>query len=514
MLYCTPSWVTRLNIPVRSILATVVGHETGTGTVLPLAAPAATSDGTHRPLTLGTLDNLGEATSTSRYDGDLISLRDLNADGVPDTLDAGKLVAYATSAYDEQGRAYQTKQYAVTPGTGAVSSTALTADSFYDHRGNVVESVSPTGEATKTAYDGAGRATFTYVTDGGVLDNASNAGTWAAAGSVAGDVVLSQTQSVYDGDGNVVETITSDRFNTDANTATGALGTPTTGVDARVSYMASYFDAADRDVADVNVGTDGGSAWTRPSTVPTSSDTVLVTSTTYNSMGMTDAVTDPRGVVAKTFYDNLGRTTSSIAAYTDGTPTSSTNQTTRYTYDGDGHTLTMTAALPGGTFQTTAYVYGVTTAGGSAVNSNDLLAKTEYPDATTGSASTAAADDVSYAYDALGEPLTMTDQNGTTHAYAYDSLGRQTADIVTTLGSGVDGSVRRLGYTLQQPGPAVPADQLRRHRRHGGREPGAGGYNGLGQLVTQYQSHAGSGEHHRHAPGAVRLRRSVHRFAC
>ena len=51
----------------------------------------------------------------------------------------------------------------------------------------------------------------------------------------------------YDGDGNVIETVKSDRFNTDATTATGALGTPTTGVNARVSYAASYFDAADRD---------------------------------------------------------------------------------------------------------------------------------------------------------------------------------------------------------------------------------------------------------------------------
>ena len=40
--------------------------------------------------------------------------------------------------------------------------------------------------------------------------------------------------------------------------------------------------------------------------------------------------------------------------------------------------LTQTAVLPGGAFQTTRYVYGVTTASGSAVNSNDVLSAIRY----------------------------------------------------------------------------------------------------------------------------------------
>jgi RHS repeat-associated protein len=50
---------------------------------------------------------------------------------------------------------------------------------------------------------------------------------------------------------------------------------------------------------------------------------------------------------------------------------------------------------------------------------------------------------VQYAWNRLGEPLAMTDQNQTVHAYARDVLGRPLADAVTTLGSGVDGLVRR-----------------------------------------------------------------------
>ena len=69
-----------------------------------------------------------------------------------------------------------------------------------------------------------------YETDGGSGTSYSDAGT------VSGDVVLTQTQYVYDADGNTIETITSDRFSTDSTTATGALGTPTSGLGARVYY--------------------------------------------------------------------------------------------------------------------------------------------------------------------------------------------------------------------------------------------------------------------------------------
>ena len=89
----------------------------------------------------------------------------------------------------------------------------------------------------------------------------------------------------------------------------------------------------------------------------------------------------------------------------------------------------MTAVMPTGTpSQTTAYVYGVTTAGGSAINSNDLLAKVEYPDASHRRGQHLRRRRRELHYDALGETVGMTDQNGTTHASGYDVLGRQTSD--------------------------------------------------------------------------------------
>ena len=67
-----------------------------------------------------------------------------------------------------------------------------------------------------------------------------------------------------DADGNAIVTIDRQRF--DNETATGALGDPNTTPKARVYYAATYYDAADRLTATVDVGTNGGTAWTRPST--------------------------------------------------------------------------------------------------------------------------------------------------------------------------------------------------------------------------------------------------------
>ena len=47
------------------------------------------------------------------------------------------------------------------------------------------------------------------------------------------------------------------------------------------------------------------------------------------------------------------------------------------------------------------------------------------------------------------EVTTLTDQHGTVHAYDYDLLGRRTQDRVTTLGTGVDGAVRRIATTYE-----------------------------------------------------------------
>ena len=105
--------------------------------------------------------------------------------------------------------------------------------------------------------------------------------------------------------------------------------------------------------------------------MPSRSDTVLVTSYGYNAAGWTESVTDPAGIVGKTYYDNLGRTTKTIENYVDGTPSDADDKTTEYTYDGSGHMLTLKADLTSG-HQTTQWVYGASAGAGDDITSNDI----------------------------------------------------------------------------------------------------------------------------------------------
>src|SRR5262249_40636826 len=142
--------------------------------------------------------------------------------------------------------------------------------------------------------------------------------------------------------------------------------------------------------------------------------------------------------------------------------------------------------------ETTQYVYGVTTAGGSGLNSNDVLLKVQYPDKSSGNPSTLAADQESYTVNALGQQKTRTDRNGTTHTYSYDVLGRMTADAVTTLGSGVDGAVRRLTTAYDALGNAYLFTSYNAFSGGSVVNQVQDVFNGLGQLITEYQAHTGT----------------------
>jgi RHS repeat-associated protein len=441
---------------------------------------ASENDGTNRPIIVNTYDNLDEVTQTQQYTGDGVTPTISN--GVLSPLAANSLRAQENISYDDQGRVYQTQVYKVDPTNGTLSSTALTTNDYYDHRGDLIAESAPGGLWTKSQYDGAGRDVMDYTTDG------AGGTTWAAAGSAANDTVLEQRQTVYDSDSNVIETIDSQRFHN--ATGTGALGSPTSGIGARVYYTADYYDNADRLTASVDVGTNGGTAWTRPSTAPASSATVLVSTYAYNSMGLVQDVTDPQGIDTRTLYDNLGRVTESIQDYTGGTPGNENDVATEYGYDGNNHVTSLQADQPGTSHQKTAYVYGVTTAGGSGVNSNDILSAVQPPDPTTGNPSSTQQD--SYLVNALGQTVQSTDRNGNVHQNSYDVLGRLTSDAVTTLGTGVDGSVRRIQYAYDSQGNLSLVTAY---------NAASGGsivnqvqdvFNGLRQLTGEYQAHSGA----------------------
>jgi YD repeat-containing protein len=540
------------------------------------------SDGVNRPLTVYSYDNLGEVTETQVYNGDGVtptfsddawSFGDISSD----------LQAQTITSYDNQGNVYQTQVYSVDPSTGDVSETALTTNYYYDADGNLIAEDDPGGLWTKYTYDGAGRHVMEYQTDGG------SGTSYTEAGELTDDVVLSQTQTKYDGDGNVIETITSERFNTDSTSSYGALGTPTSGVHARVYYTADYYDQADRLIASVDVGTNGGEAWSL-SALDEVPDSALVTTYSYaqdavqdvsligspsggtftltfggytttgiaynatpatveddlealTSIGIGNVVvtealgggwevrftgdmagsyqdpitadgadldgggvgvstlslggdngnvvdtTDPKGIDTRDYYDPLGRVVQEVQDFTDGAVTDSSNKTTDYTFNSVGMT-SLTAEMGSGEGETTEWVYGVTTGDDSEIDSNNIVSTTEQPNPSTGLPDASLATTVTV--DALGETLTSTDPDGTTHTYIYDVLGQQIGDAVTTLGSGVDDSVMEIGTsyttlgnpqyittyaTISPPGGIVNQVEYV--------------YNGLDQMTQEYQSVSG-----------------------
>src|SRR5262249_57081789 len=107
---------------------------------------------------------------------------------------ASVLRAQTIYSFDDQGRAYQSQVFSVNQSTGAVSSSALTTNAWRNHRGQVLETKNPGGLVTKETFDGAGRVTVQYVTDGaGGTD-------WAHASTPNGGDALEQSQYNYDAD--------------------------------------------------------------------------------------------------------------------------------------------------------------------------------------------------------------------------------------------------------------------------------------------------------------------------
>ncbi|MDB5313824.1 MAG: hypothetical protein JWO38_8026 [Gemmataceae bacterium] len=93
---------------------------------------------------------------------------------------------------------------------------------------------------------------------------------------------------------------------------------------------------------------------------------------------------------------------------------------------------------------------------------------------------------------ALGQTLTRTHRNGSVHILTYDVLGRVTSDAGTTLGTGVDGSVRRITTAYDGQGHAYLITSY--NAASGGSivNQVQRAYNGLGQLTAEYQAVGGA----------------------
>jgi len=433
------------------------------------------------------LDNLDRVTKTERYD----------------TTAGGNLIARSETKHDDRGRAYRSIRYGVNPSTGAVGNS-LTDNTWYDAAGNVIKQL-PSGAKlfTKNTYDGLGRRTKQY--QGFDIDETA----YADASTVTGDTILKQDEITYDAASNAIQTTQRQRYHN--ATGTGELNGPS-GVQpkARITYTATWHDPAGRTIAIADYGTDGGSTPTRPDTIPECSDTVLVTSLTYNSAGQLSTQTNPGKIKTCFEYDAARRqvkqvlncvdtsSSSSSSSSSGGLEPDDTNVTVLTAYNADGNVSSITAKNSFTGDQTTQYVYGTTRSDSGIASS--LLKRVEiYPDSDDtadplGNGPDDVYDRIEFKYNRQSEVTEIKDQNETVHAFDYDNLGRQTHDRVTALGTGVDGAVRRISTSYEVRGMREKITSWN------GETVGSGSvvndvqfsYNDFGQITADYQAHGGT----------------------
>ena len=424
-----------------------------------------------------THDNLDRATKQERY---------LEIAGADD-----RLLARSETFYDDRSRVYQTRRHAVNVDTGAVGN-ALVSNTWYDAAGNAIKQQSAGSQAfTKTVYDSLGRAVKQY------LGHDTDETAYADASSVSDDTIVEQVETAYDDVGNVLQMTTRQRFHN--ATGTGELTTPSgSQPKARVAYVAMYHDEIGRQIAVANYGTYGGATFDRAGVVPSRTDTILVTSTEYNDAGQAYKTVDPAGREDRQVFDNAGRVVKTIQNYVDGVVSAAASDedvTVEMTYNADGNLETLTAKNPTTGDQTTTYVYG-TTLSDSEIATSTLKRAEIYPDSDDapllGDGTDGVFDRIEFCYDRQSQRTSKQDQNGSIHAYEYDAMGRMTHDRVTTVGSGVDGSVRRIGTEYEERGMVTRVTSYDAATDGNAVNEIVFEYDDSALLVKEYQEHCGA----------------------
>lgn len=415
------------------------------------------------------------------------------------SIAAGNRMSYQEMEQDVLGRTYQTSVYAVENSTGATSNPQV-SDTWFDANNRTVKTL-PAGSKlfTATEYDAIGRVEVRYQAYGLSSSSSSSSSSGVSnPASVANATVMEQTEPSYDAASNLISTTRRQRY--DDATGLGALGSPSSGIKARVTYTASYPDALGRTQATVIYGTNDNASWTRSATIPPRTDDELVTSMTYDPMSRVIQTTDPEGIHTANTYDQAGR----LIKVVENSPGSSSSSSssgsggvdvriTHYEYTSDSWLRKLKSDNASTGQQVTEWVYGVSPTKGSDLYSNRLVYQKIYPDGESSSSSSSSGstiDRVTNTFNRQQQLTTMTDQVGTKHDYDYDKLGRLLSDsVVGNFGTNVDQTIGKLETGYDERGRVIhntsyntagtgKVNQVVRE------------YNNFNQLVTEYQEHS------------------------
>ncbi len=382
--------------------------------------------------TASVLDNLGRAVTVTTSAG-------------------GVLYGRTDTAYDERGQTYATTVYSVSNGTVGHS---LTTSYWYDAVGRRIKTANANGLFQKTVFDGAGRPTDSYV----CFNPAGETG-YSAAASVAGNIVIEQSDQTLDAVG---QTVSSTHFQRNDNdtTTTGSLTTTI----ARPRYAGAWYDALGRPVRTADYGTTVGA-------------TFIATTTSYNPAGLPSDVGDNMNRVTHREFDALGHTVKVVENYCTSTG-SDCNRTTSTQYDDCGRL----ASLAAWTSATSSAGAQITSYGFASPLSASLQTSVTYPDGGS----------VTCTYDYLGRKTSYTDQNGTVHQYTFDSAARFKMDAVMTAGTGIDTTVRAISRTYDAAGRPVGVTSWANADGTAAVNDVAVTYDGWNHVVASQQEHNGA----------------------
>ncbi len=422
------------------------------------------TDNPTAPHSLSKFDNLGRVVASGQYS----SVGGLTVSSDPTSEDTARL-ALSQSFYDSMGRVYESQRFEIDASDGSDGANLATLN-WYDAAGRMIKTNG--AQFTKTFYDRVGRVTHRFVLA------ELNDSAYSDADDVSGDIVLEESQSVYDSaTGRVLMSAAISRFHSDkgggetagaldTNADTDALKYTASDIKGRIQISSTWYDDLDRPITTGRYGTNAGSLFNRSglSAPGSSSSSVLVSEITYNDDGSQLETTDPRGLVTRTLYDDAGRRIATIANYVDGTPSGSAGATddsyTRYEYT-DGHMTKMWVDFDGdGVVDTSApkdqqtiYTYGTTVGSfpASYIASNDLLLSIAYPDSAGGG------DVVTMAYSRLGQEVYREDQDGNVLQTEFDDSGRRTNLRATTINTdtdpdGIDDAVKQIEWAYDSLG--------------------------------------------------------------
>ena len=396
-------------------------------------------------------DNLGRAIISQTF-------ADANENFV---VESTELRSKSESFYDERGQMWKSVIHEVSPTNGAIGDR-LETTYWYNARGMQVKSRSPSKLFAKTQFDGVGRPVASYSS---YQDSETS---YADALTTTGDIVITQSKTIYDAVGNIVSSTNYQRNDNLATSVTGDLAASSTN--AFIQTSVHWYDGAHRPTGVATVGRDNGATkyvWNAGALIdanangipdlaegaalnPNASNDYIVSRSEYDAFGRTYRSRDNLNRITELQFDLAGQVVKSIRNYTDGALTeteTATDQIGENQYLPGGRISKRIAYNPKGTgkgveSQVTTYLYNSTV-------DKSWNTETIYPDSsdTTNSGS----DQVKRSYDRLGRLTQTTDQRGVVHTLIYDAAGRMSSDQASTIPTlaapyTIDTATRRLDY--------------------------------------------------------------------